>query len=105
MKSLIAVLALLSLCGTGAAEAATARASDLLTIYAGPGIVYPAVGKLARNAVVKLAECTPRGTWCRIDGSGWVLGSYLVGSAAKVEATPWRPLVNPDFMFGHRFRH
>ena len=90
--------------GASAAEAATARASDPLTIYAGPGYFYEPIGKLARNAVVTLAECTPRGTWCRITDGGWVLGSYLIGSAAKVEATPWRPLVNPGFLFPHRFR-
>ncbi|MGN6102725.1 MAG: SH3 domain-containing protein [Devosia sp.] len=85
------------------AEAATARASDPLTIYAGPGSWYAPIGRLPQGAVVTLAECTPRSVWCRIEGGGWVLGSYLVGSAAKVEATPWRPLVNPFYrMFPHR---
>lgn len=82
------------------ASAATARASDPITIHAGPGNAYPVIGKLARNEVVSLSECTPSGTWCRIvhkGPNGWVLGSYLVGSAAKVQATPWRPLVNPFF--------
>jgi uncharacterized protein YraI len=90
----------------GTAVAATARASSALTMYAGPGYAYPPVGRLSRNAVVHLAECTPSGRWCRIENGGWVLGSYLVGSAAKVEATPWQPLVNPFHrMFPHRPRY
>jgi uncharacterized protein YraI len=101
---LAAVLGALALGAlSGAAQAATARASDPLTIYAGPGYWYAPIGKLQKNEVVRLSECTPRGVWCRIirDGgpNGWVLGSYLIGSAAKVEATPWRPLVNPH-LFG-----
>jgi len=87
---------------TGAA-AATARASDPLDVYAGPGHGYRIIGKLARNAVVTLSECTPSGNWCRIKTGGpvgWVLGTYLVGSAAKVMATPPRSLVEP-FLFRH----
>lgn len=91
-----------------AASAATARASDPITIYAGPGYGFAPIGRLAKGAVVGLSECTPRGTWCHIitddAPNGWVLGSYLIGSAAKVEATPWRPLVNPFHMFGPRHR-
>lgn len=94
----LVLLALAFVTATGTAAAATARASAPLTIYAGPGYDYEPIGKLPKNAVVKLAECTPRIFWCRIvyDGpTGWVLGSYLIGSAAKVDATPFRPLVNP----------
>jgi uncharacterized protein YraI len=94
----LALLALAFVATTGAASAATARASATLSIYDGPGYGYYRIGKLPKNAVVKLAECTRRGTWCRIvyDGpTGWVLGSYLIGSAAKVDATPFTPLVNP----------
>ena len=77
------------------AEAATARASDPLTIYAGPGSWYAPIGRLPQGAVVTLAECTPRSVWCRIEGGGWVLGSYLVGSAAKYNATPLQSLTTP----------
>jgi len=94
----LGLIALAFVAATGTASAATARASATLTIYDGPGYGYFRIGKLPRGAVVRLAECTPRGTWCRIlyDGpSGWVLGSYLIGSAAKVDATPYKPLVNP----------
>lgn len=101
MLSALALLGLSAAVGQAVA-APTARASATLTIYAGPGQLYAPIGRLPRNSVVSLSECTPRATWCRIvhDGpDGWVLGSYLVGSAAKVEATPWRPLVDP-FRFG-----
>lgn len=93
-------LAILGLSGAAPALAATARASDPVTIYGGPGYGYLPVGRLDRDEVVRLAQCTPSGRWCYVlhDGpDGWVLGSYLIGSAAKVQATPWRPLVTPGF--------
>ena len=96
---LLAALVAATLCAlTGGASAATARASGAPIIYAGPGNGYAPIGRLAPNEVVRLAECTPSGRWCRVlhnGPSGWVLGSYLIGSAAKVEATPYRPLVDP----------
>jgi uncharacterized protein YraI len=104
-----AVLALVA--ATGGACAATARASDPITIYDGPGYGYRPVGKLTRNEVVGLSECTPSGRWCHVvrnGPDGWVLASYLIGSAAKVEATPWKPLVDPFFhpyRRGHIFSH
>ncbi len=95
---------LLATLGIGAALAATARASDPLTLYAGPGYAYAPVGRLYRNEIVRLAQCTPSGRWCLVEHNGpdgWALASFLVGSAAKVDATPWRPLVDP---FDHAFR-
>lgn len=91
---------MLALLASGSVEAATARASDPITIYDGPGYGYLPVGRLARDEVVRLAQCTPSGRWCYVlhnGPDGWVLASYLVGSAAKVHATPWRPLVTPGF--------
>jgi uncharacterized protein YraI len=103
---IILLSALFAALASSGAEAATARASGAPAIYAGPGYGYAVIGRLAPNEAVSLAECTPRALWCRIvhDGpGGWVLGSFLVGAAAKVNATPWQPLVNP---FSHRFhRH
>ena len=64
------------------------------------------IGRLPPNAVVSLAECTTGQAWCRISGggpNGWVPGSFLVGSAAKNRATPWRPLVNPFARPNRRF--
>jgi len=90
--------------GSAGAVAATARASGAPAVYAGPGYGYAMIGRLASGEVVSIAECTPRAVWCRIvhaGPDGWVLGSFLVGAAAKVNATPWQPLVNP---FHHPFR-
>jgi uncharacterized protein YraI len=100
----IALSLLLALFGVGAASAATARASDPLTLYAGPGRDYAPIGRLARDEVVRLAQCTPSGRWCLVvhnGPDGWALASFLIGSAAKVDATPWRPLVAP---FARAFR-
>ena len=94
----LGLLALVFVAATGSASAATARASATLRIYSGPGYDYATIGRLPKNAVVSLAECTRRITWCRIvynGPTGWVLGSYLIGSPAKVDATPMTPLVNP----------
>jgi uncharacterized protein YraI len=99
----IAVLTGLSAFGVTAADAATmptARATATLTVYAGPGYGYAPIGQLPKDAVVELGECTPSGRWCSIAATnpeGWVIASYLVGSAAKAKATPYRPLVNPFY--------
>jgi uncharacterized protein YraI len=87
------------------AEAATARASGVLAVYAGPGSGYTLVGKLPKGAQVDVVRCTYSGRWCLVgNGSraqGWVLASYLVGAAAKLRASPPKFLVNP---FGERRR-
>ena len=86
------------------AAAAEARASGNLPIRSGPGEWYRAIGTLPQGASVRLSQCTRQSRWCRIiyrDGpDGWVLGSYLVGSAAKMQATP-PEFVNPFSMFGN----
>jgi len=106
LLSFCAAAALLATFGATGALAATARASGAPRIYAGPGYGYAVIGQLAGGEVVSLSECTPRGIWCRVardrGPNGWVLGSYLVGSAAKVNATPWRPLVDPFARPFHR---
>ena len=74
------------------AFAADARATGNLPIRSGPGDFYRVIGTLPDNARVGLSRCTRQSIWCKIvydDGpDGWVLGSYLVGSAAKMRATP-----------------
>jgi uncharacterized protein YraI len=77
-----------------ALAADTARASAKLRIYSGPGTGYSVIGSLAKNAEVELAFCTRSTSWCQIrdeDGErgGWVRGSYLVGMAAIMKATPF----------------
>lgn len=91
------------------ALAATARASGVLPIHSGPANGYPIIGRLAQNERVEVVRCTWNSRWCYVAGSGqtgWVLGSYLVGSAAKLRATPPKPLVDPfRHLFGRHHRH
>ncbi|HVX80307.1 MAG: SH3 domain-containing protein [Devosia sp.] len=83
------------------AEAATARASDKITIFAVPTDDYSrVVGLLQAGEVVTIDTCNAQGTWCRVfhDGpTGWVLASFLIGAQAKIEATPGRSLTAPWF--------
>ncbi|MDB5538311.1 MAG: hypothetical protein JWQ89_38 [Devosia sp.] len=78
-----------------AASRSTARASADLPVRAGPGIRYETIGTLEQGAEVRLVRCTRDSNWCLFiadDGEpgGWVRGSYLVGSGAKLEVTPHR---------------
>ena len=82
----------------GGAQAASARASATIPIYDAPGGIRLPIGRLFRGEVVQLDRCTPRGVWCRVIHNGppgWVLASYLIGSAAKMDATPGKSLINP----------
>lgn len=78
------------------AVAAEARATGDLPIRSGPGSGYRTIGVLPNGTYVELSQCTRESRWCRIvydDGpDGWVRGSYLVGSGAKLRVTP------PDFV-------
>ena len=84
------------------AFAADARATGNLPIRSGPGDFYRVIGTLPDNTSVGLSRCTRQSIWCKIvydEGpDGWVLGSYLVGSAAKMHATP-SEFTNPFRMF------
>lgn len=78
-----------------AASRATARASADIPIRTGPGVGYATIGTLKKGAQVHLQRCTRDSGWCLFldkDGEpvGWVRGSYLVGSGAKLEVTPHR---------------
>ena len=70
----------------------TARATATLELREGPGRRFEMIGKLAKDTRVHLRRCTRDSDWCLVvlDGEplGWVLGSYLVGSGAKLEVTP-----------------
>lgn len=86
------------------AMAGEARSSAVLPVHAGPGNAYAVIDRLAKNEVVEVVRCTYWGRWCYIEHKGpdgWVLASYLVGSAAKLEATPPKFLVNPFFFERH----
>jgi uncharacterized protein YraI len=102
MKATI-LTAIVLLAGTAApALAAEARATGNLPIRSGPGDWYRVIGTLPDGTSVGLSRCTREARWCRIvydDGpDGWVLGSYLVGAAAKLRVTP-PEFVNPFRMF------
>lgn len=76
-----------------AASNNTARASGNIPIRSGPGSGYEIIGTLKNGSRVHLERCTRESNWCLFvdeddDPVGWVRGSYLVGSAAKLEVTP-----------------
>jgi uncharacterized protein YraI len=86
-----------------AQAASTARASAVLTLRSAPASSAAPVGRLAKNERVTLSQCTRHGRWCLahpVDGSpsGWVLGSYLIGSAAKNAVTPMQ-FTEPFWLF------
>ncbi len=85
----------------------TARSSGVQAVHSGPGSSYPIVAKLADQERVRLDECTREQRWCHViplDGgrSGWVLGSYLIGSGAKNAVTPFEFQFNPMDLFPHK---
>lgn len=78
-----------------AASRGTARASADIPVRSGPGFYYEAIGTLAKGAQVRLQRCTRDSGWCLFlsksgEPAGWVRGSYLIGSGAKLEVTPNR---------------
>lgn len=78
-----------------AASQNTARATGDLPVRAGPGSGYRIIGTLPDGSRVHLVRCTQGSNWCLFAGpggqpAGWVRGSYLVGSPAKLEVTPHR---------------
>jgi uncharacterized protein YraI len=92
-------LAAVALAGTVAPALAqpTARASATLAIFAAPNGSSEQIGRLDKGMEVDLERCTYGGKWCLVQNpygnDGWVKAGYLVGSAAKLEATPYTPLV------------
>lgn len=76
-----------------AASRGTARASADIPVRSGPGAGYRTIGTLPQGTQVRLQRCTRESNWCLFLGkngepAGWVRGSYLVGSGAKLEVTP-----------------
>lgn len=87
-----------------AASKNTARATGDLPIRSGPGTRYAVIGTLKNGARVHLERCTRTQNWCLFvdkagEPVGWVRGSYLVGSPAKLEATPSRLFDEPFGLF------
>ena len=82
-------LALLAAAAAPALAESTARVKGgNIPVYAGPGYDYRKIDTLPDGTVVTLDYCTRNGVWCQVTDTGWVLASYLVGAAAKLEVTP-----------------
>jgi uncharacterized protein YraI len=85
------------------AHASQARASGDTPVRIGPGGGYGIIDYLEDGEYYDVEDCTRQTRWCLVsdDGDvlGWVRGSYLIGSGAKVEATPFEPLVKAPFPF------
>jgi len=70
--------------------------ADILNIRSGPGTAYPVLGKLGRDAVVKLVGKSEDGKWWQIEveeGKGWVSADLATASGpiegiAAVKAPP-----------------
>jgi uncharacterized protein YraI len=81
------------------AQSTSAYASDKISIFERP--LYRAneiVGMLLPGEVVTIQRCTADGKWCRVlsrEPTGWVPASYLIGAAAKINATPLQSLTSP----------
>ena len=89
-----ALILALALIATPALAQSTARVSGgTIQVRSGPGSGYASIGVLPNGTEVTLDRCTRSGAWCLVTDTGWVRASYLVGQAAKVNATP------PDFLF------
>lgn len=97
LAALAIVSALIVVAFTLPLQAGEARASGNTPFHQGPGNRFAILGNLVDGQYYEVERCTRESRWCLVSDRGerlgWVLGSYLVGSPAKVEATP------PDFEF------
>lgn len=97
---LSALLVAAAATATNAASTLTARSSGGQSVKIGPGSSYPTIDMLADQERVYVTRCLRQQTWCRIkqlDGgpAGWVMGSYLIGSPAKLAVTPFEFSFDP----------
>ncbi|MBL8593105.1 MAG: SH3 domain-containing protein [Devosia sp.] len=95
LLALSLVAASLAVLPAEAASRGTARASGDIPVRSGPGAGYRIIGTLPGGSQVRLQRCTRESNWCLFLGkdgepAGWVRGSYLVGSGAKLEVTPYK---------------
>lgn len=99
----LAAFTIAALVAPGIASASQARASGDVPVRSGPGGGYEVIDHLEDGEYYDVEDCTHRAYWCLVsddgDELGWVRGSYLVGSGAKTEATPFEPLVPFPFPF------
>ena len=100
-----ALIIALALIATPALAQSTARVSGgAIQVRSGPGSGYDSIGVLPNGTEVTLERCTRSGAWCLVTDTGWVRASYLVGAAAKVNATPPDFLFEDPFLFGNHRR-
>lgn len=101
LKSVLAAIFLAALAASPAlADRPTARSSGVQGVHTWPRSSAPIVDKLRDQERVYLDRCTRKSLWCHVvqlDGgpSGWVMGSYLIGSPAKVMVTPFEFSFDP----------
>lgn len=101
MLRILTAVALAALLATPAlAERPTARASGVQAVYSRPSLNARILDKLANQERVYLTQCTRESRWCKVeqrDGgpAGWVMGSYLIGSGAKLLVTPFEFSFDP----------
>ncbi len=85
--------------GSGASNADQARVSEKISIWEMPrNRANEIIGLLQAGEIVTIQRCTVDGNWCRVlsdQPTGWVPGSYLVGSPAKADVTPLESLTTP----------
>lgn len=92
LTALLVLFVALTPVAAEAASSNTVRATGQLKLYDGPGTRYDIIGTLPADTPFRLDTCTYRQRWCLVVGAsgeelGWARGSYLVGSAAKIEVT------------------
>jgi len=101
MRNAVVPLVLFALLATPTlADRPTARSSGVQAVHVAPRASSTIIDRLDRNERVYLDVCTRQSRWClvrQLDGgpSGWVLGSYLIGSPAKVQVTPFEFSFDP----------
>ncbi len=100
IRTLLALAVTALIAAPALADRPTARASGVQAVRAHPHSGAPIVDKLADQERVHLDKCTRHARWCHVvqlDGGpgGWVLGSYLIGSPAKVMVTPFEFSFDP----------
>ncbi|MGV3490779.1 MAG: hypothetical protein ACO1OG_05585 [Devosia sp.] len=97
---ILAAIASLAFAAPALADRPTARASGAQAVHIWPRSASAVIDRLKPNERVYLDQCTRQARWClvrQLDGgpSGWVPGSYLIGSPAKVEVTPFEFSFDP----------
>ena len=100
MRLGVAIVALALVTVPALAERPTARSSGIQAVHTRPWSASRVVDRLADQERVYLTRCTREAKWCHVrqlDGgpAGWVPGSWLIGSPAKVLVTPFEFSFDP----------